>query len=36
MGNPSSSAITRHHTAWRPTHPGLIEDVASPAYDAAK
>jgi nucleoside-diphosphate-sugar epimerase len=36
MGNPSSSAVTRHHTAWRPTQPGLIEDVASPAYDAGK
>ncbi len=36
MGNPSSSAITRHHTAWRPTQTGLIEDVASPAYDAGK
>jgi len=36
MGNPSSSAITRHHTAWRPTHPSLIEDIASPAYDAGK
>ncbi len=36
MSNPSSSTITRHHTAWRPTQPGLIEDVASPAYDAKK
>jgi hypothetical protein len=34
--NPSSAAITHELTGWRPSQPGLLDDIASAAYaDAA-
>jgi nucleoside-diphosphate-sugar epimerase len=32
LDNPSSSAITRELTGWRPSQPGLLDDIASAAY----
>lgn len=32
IDNPMSAAITERQTGWRPTHPGLLADLRSPAY----
>jgi nucleoside-diphosphate-sugar epimerase len=32
LDNPSSSAITQELTGWRPSQPGLLDDIASAAY----
>lgn len=36
LDNPTSAAITEQLTGWRPTHPGLLDDVRGPAYDSER
>jgi nucleoside-diphosphate-sugar epimerase len=34
LDNPTSAAITMQRTGWRPTQPGLLEDISGSAYDS--
>jgi nucleoside-diphosphate-sugar epimerase len=35
LDSPASSALTQERLGWRPTHPGLLEDLEGPAYFGA-
>jgi len=32
MGGPTSSALTQERLGWRPTHPGLLQDLEEGTY----
>ncbi|HET9551530.1 MAG TPA: hypothetical protein VFP50_01045 [Anaeromyxobacteraceae bacterium] len=32
LDNPTSSALTQERLGWRPSHPGLLEDLAEGQY----
>ncbi len=36
IDNPTSAAVTERQTGWKPTRPGLLADVRSPAYGPAR
>jgi nucleoside-diphosphate-sugar epimerase len=36
IDNPTSAALTEQLTGWRPTRPGLLDDVRGPAYAPAQ